>query len=146
MKRKHCPKCERRRSVSKFNRNKQKRDGLSSYCAECQRAYTREHFFGAYPDLKEMVDGMSDQDVWRLNRGGHDSHKIYEAYHAATEHDGQPTVVLAKTVKGYGMGDSGEALNISHQQKKMDDETRFQTASVLQTRPYLCHCSGRYCG
>jgi pyruvate dehydrogenase E1 component len=86
-------------------------------------AYTREHFFGAYPELKEMVAGMSDQDVWRLNRGGHDSHKIYEAYHAATEHSGQPTVVLAKTVKGYGMGDSGEALNISHQQKKMDDES-----------------------
>ena len=86
-------------------------------------AYTREHFFGAYPELKEMVDGLSDQDVWRLNRGGHDTHKIYEAYHAATEHDGQPTVVLAKTVKGYGMGNSGEALNISHQQKKMDDES-----------------------
>ena len=86
-------------------------------------AYTREHFFGAYPELKEMVAGLSDQDVWRLNRGGHDSHKIYEAYHAATEHTDQPTVVLAKTVKGYGMGDSGEALNISHQQKKMDDES-----------------------
>ncbi len=86
-------------------------------------AYTREHFFGENPELKEMVADLSDQDVWRLNRGGHDSHKIYEAYHAATEHAGQPTVVLAKTVKGYGMGDSGEALNISHQQKKMDDES-----------------------
>ena len=84
-------------------------------------AYTREHFFGAYPELKEMVANMSDEDVWRLNRGGHDSHKIYAAYAAATQHTGQPTVVLAKTVKGYGMGDSGEALNISHQQKKMDE-------------------------
>lgn len=86
-------------------------------------AYTREHFFGAYPELKEMVANMSDEDVWRLNRGGHDSHKIYAAYHAAARHTGQPTVVLAKTVKGYGMGDSGEALNISHQQKKMDEKS-----------------------
>ena len=86
-------------------------------------AYTREHFFGAYPELKEMVSNMSDEDIWRLNRGGHDSHKIYAAYMAATQHAGQPSVVLAKTVKGYGMGDSGEALNISHQQKKMDDES-----------------------
>jgi pyruvate dehydrogenase E1 component len=86
-------------------------------------AYTREHFFGAYPELEAMVASMPDEDVWRLNRGGHDSHKIYAAYHAATQHTGQPTVILAKTVKGYGMGDSGEALNISHQQKKMDDES-----------------------
>jgi len=86
-------------------------------------AYTREHFFGAYPELLEMVSNMSDEDVWRLNRGGHDSHKIYAAYHAATQHTGQPSVVLAKTVKGYGMGDAGEALNISHQQKKMDEES-----------------------
>ena len=86
-------------------------------------AYTREHFFGAYPELLDMVSNMSDEDVWRLNRGGHDSHKIYAAYHAATQHTGQPSVVLAKTVKGYGMGDAGEALNISHQQKKMDEES-----------------------
>ncbi len=86
-------------------------------------AYTREHFFGAYPELKEMVSNMSDEDIWRLNRGGHDSHKIYAAYMAASRHTGQPSVVLAKTVKGYGMGDSGEALNISHQQKKMGEES-----------------------
>ncbi len=86
-------------------------------------AYTREHFFGAYPELEEMVANLTDEDVWRLNRGGHDSHKIYAAYAAATQHTGQPTVVLAKTVKGYGMGESGEALNISHQQKKMDEES-----------------------
>jgi pyruvate dehydrogenase E1 component len=86
-------------------------------------AYTREHFFGAYPELEALVANMSDEDIWRLNRGGHDSHKIYAAYAAATQHSGQPTVVLAKTVKGYGMGDAGEALNISHQQKKMDDES-----------------------
>jgi pyruvate dehydrogenase E1 component len=84
-------------------------------------AYTREHFFGKYPELKEMVANMSDDDIWRLNRGGHDPHKVYNAYRAAVEHKGQPTVILAKTVKGYGMGSAGEGLNITHQQKKLDD-------------------------
>ncbi len=83
-------------------------------------AYTREHFFGKYPELREMVAAMSDQDIWRLNRGGHDPHKVYAAYAAATSHKGQPSVVLAKTVKGYGMGDAGEGQNITHQQKSMD--------------------------
>jgi pyruvate dehydrogenase E1 component len=83
-------------------------------------AYTREHFFGKYPELKEMVAAMSDQDIWRLNRGGHDPHKVYAAYHAAVNHKGQPTVILAKTVKGYGMGNAGEGQNITHQQKSMD--------------------------
>ncbi|HYG33130.1 MAG TPA: pyruvate dehydrogenase (acetyl-transferring), homodimeric type, partial [Methylophilaceae bacterium] len=83
-------------------------------------AYTREHFFGKYPELKDMVAAMSDQDIWRLNRGGHDPHKVYAAYAAATRHKGQPTVILAKTVKGYGMGDAGEGQNITHQQKSMD--------------------------
>ena len=82
-------------------------------------AYTREHFFGKYPELKEMVAAMSDADIWRLNRGGHDPHKVYAAYAAAMKHEGQPTVILAKTIKGYGMGASGEALNPTHQTKKM---------------------------
>jgi pyruvate dehydrogenase E1 component len=85
-------------------------------------AYTREHFFGKYPELKEMVANMSDDDIWRLNRGGHDGRKVYNAYLAATQHKGQPTVILAKTVKGYGMGRAGEGMNITHQQKKIDDE------------------------
>jgi pyruvate dehydrogenase E1 component len=85
-------------------------------------AYTREHFFGKYPELREMVANLSDDDIWRLNRGGHDPHKVYNAYRAAVEHKGQPTVILAKTVKGYGMGRAGEGLNITHQQKKLDDE------------------------
>ena len=85
-------------------------------------AYTREHFFGKYPELKEMVATMTDQDIWRLNRGGHDPHKVYAAYAAAVAHQGQPTVILAKTVKGYGMGEAGEAMNITHQQKKMNIE------------------------
>lgn len=86
-------------------------------------AYTREHFFGKYPELKEMVSAMSDNDIWRLNRGGHDPHKVYAAYAAATSHKGQPSVILAKTVKGYGMGDAGEGQNITHQQKSMDIES-----------------------
>ncbi len=82
-------------------------------------AFVRKHFFGKYPELLEMVANMSDDDIWRLNRGGHDPHKVYAAYAAATKHAGQPTVILAKTVKGYGMGESGEGQNITHQQKKM---------------------------
>ncbi len=82
-------------------------------------AYVRKHFFGKYPELLEMVATMSDDDIWRLNRGGHDPHKIYAAYAAAMKHTGQPTVILAKTIKGYGMGEAGEAQNITHQQKKM---------------------------
>ena len=91
-------------------------------------SYTRAHFFGKYPELLEMVSNMSDEDIWRLNRGGHDPHKIYAAYHSAVSHTGQPTVILAKTVKGYGMGGSGEAINITHSQKKMkmDDLKSFR--------------------
>ena len=86
-------------------------------------AFTREEFFGKYPELKERVAAMSDQDIWRLNRGGHDPHKVYAAYAAAVAHKGQPSIVLAKTVKGYGMGDAGEGQNITHQQKSMDIES-----------------------
>ncbi len=85
-------------------------------------AFVREHFFGAYDQLKSMVSNMSDEDIWRLNRGGHDPHKIYAAYAAASKHKGQPTVILAKTVKGYGMGAAGEGQMIAHQQKKMDGD------------------------
>jgi len=85
-------------------------------------AYVREHFFGEYPELKELVSNMSDQDIWRLNRGGHDPHKVYAAYAEAVKHTGQPTVILAKTVKGYGMGEAGEGQNITHQQKKMGEQ------------------------
>jgi len=89
-------------------------------------AYVREHFFGKYPELKQMVANMSDEDIWRLNRGGHDPHKVYAAYAAAVKHKGQPTVILAKTVKGYGMGAVGEGKNIAHQQKKMPIEALKQ--------------------
>ncbi len=85
-------------------------------------AYTREKFFGKYAELKEMVANLTDEDIWRLNRGGHDPHKVYAAYAAAVKHTGQPTVILAKTVKGYGMGEAGEGQNITHQQKKIGED------------------------
>ena len=85
-------------------------------------AHTREHFFGKYPELKDMVADMSDEDIWRLNRGGHDPHKVYAAYAEAVEHKDRPTVILAKTVKGYGMGEAGEGQNITHSQKKMGEQ------------------------
>ncbi len=82
-------------------------------------AYVREHFFGARPELLEMVKDLSDEEIWKLNRGGHDPYKVYAAYHQAVNHKGQPTVILAKTIKGYGTG-SGEAKNIAHNVKKVD--------------------------
>ncbi|WP_114649970.1 pyruvate dehydrogenase (acetyl-transferring), homodimeric type [Pseudothauera hydrothermalis] len=84
-------------------------------------AYVREHFFNT-PELKALVADWTDDEIWQLNRGGHDIFKIFAAYKAATEHRGQPTVILAKTIKGFGMGQAGEAMNISHQQKKLDLE------------------------
>ena len=89
-------------------------------------AYTRKHFFGAYPELTEMVANMSDEDIWRLNRGGHDPYKIYAAYAEAMKNNGKPTVILAKTVKGYGMGEAGEGQNITHSQKKMGEKSLRQ--------------------
>lgn len=83
-------------------------------------AYTREHFFGKYPETKEMVANLSDEDIWRLNRGGHDPVKVYAAYNKAVNTKGRPQVILAKTVKGYGMGAAGEGKNVAHQVKKMD--------------------------
>lgn len=84
--------------------------------------FVREKFFGSSPELKKLVEHLSDDDIWRLNRGGHDSQKIFAAYSEAMAHRGRPTVVLAKTVKGYGMGAAGEGMNITHQQKKMTTE------------------------
>ncbi len=108
-------------------------------------AYVRERFFDT-PELRAMVADYSDDDIWNLNRGGHDPFKVYAAYHAAVHHEGQPTVILAKTVKGYGMGESGEAQNITHQQKKMSVEAirrfrdRFQIPipdDRLEEVPYI---------
>ncbi len=114
-------------------------------------AYVREHFFGKYPELLKMVSTWSDDDIWRLNRGGHDPHKVYAAYAAAVAHQGQPTVILAKTIKGYGMGEAGEAQNITHQQKKMGTTSikafrdRFKLPvkdEELEALPYLTFPEG----
>ena len=83
-------------------------------------SYVRENFFGKYPELLKLVSSYSDKDIWRLNRGGHDPHKVYAAYHKAMENVGSPTVIITKTIKGYGMGKSGESINTTHQQKKLD--------------------------
>ncbi len=108
-------------------------------------AYTREHFFGQHPDMLKLVENLSDDDIMRLNRGGHDPFKMYAAYHAAVHHKGEPTVILAKTVKGYGMGDAGEAENDTHSVKKLDLEElkyfrdRFNlplTDTELESVPY----------
>jgi pyruvate dehydrogenase E1 component len=97
-------------------------DGEYQACKAFGGKYTREQFFGKYPETAAMVANLSDDDIWRLNRGGHDPHKVYAAYHAATHTEGMPSVILAKTVKGYGMGAAGESMNIAHQAKKMTQE------------------------
>lgn len=108
-------------------------------------AYVREHFFNT-PELKELVADWTDEDIWQLNRGGHDIFKVFAAYHAAVHQKDQPTVILAKTIKGFGMGSAGEAMNISHQQKKMDRDSiaRFRdrfhlpvSDEDLEKLPYL---------
>jgi pyruvate dehydrogenase E1 component len=85
-------------------------------------SYTRRHFFGQYPELLELVNHLTDEQIHKLLRGGHDTRKVHAAYRAAMEHKGRPTVILAKTVKGYGLGEAGEGRNISHQQKKMNEK------------------------
>jgi pyruvate dehydrogenase E1 component len=85
-------------------------------------SYTRQHFFGKYPELLEMVNHLSDEQIRKLRRGGHDPQKVYAAYHAAVKHKGQPSVILAKTIKGYGLGEAGEGRNVTHQQKEMNEK------------------------
>ncbi len=98
------------------------RDGdYQKYVVE-DGAYVREHFFGARPELLELVEHLSDREVWKLRRGGHDPAKVHAAYRAAVAHEGQPTVILAKTIKGYGLGEAGEGRNVTHQQKKLNEQ------------------------
>jgi pyruvate dehydrogenase E1 component len=85
-------------------------------------SYIRKHFFGKYPELTEMVNHLTDDQLRRMSRGGHDPRKVYAAYHAAVRHQGQPTVILAKTIKGYGLGEAGEGRNVTHQQKKLNEK------------------------
>ncbi len=111
-------------------------------------AYVREHFFGSDPRLLQLVEPLSDEELRRLRLGGHDPRKVYAAYKAATEHKGQPTVILARTIKGYGLGEAGEGKNVTHQQKKLNEDelkefrTRFdiplsdeQVADITFYRP-----------
>ncbi len=109
-------------------------------------AYVRKHFFGKYPELLDMVSDMTDEDIWQLSRGGHDPRKIYAAYKRAVEHKGQPTIILAKTIKGYGMGEAGEGQNTTHQQKNLEVEhmkrfrDRFKiplTDEEVEGMPYI---------
>ena len=113
-------------------------------------AYVREYFFNT-PELKELVADWTDEEIWRLNRGGLDPFKVYAGYHAAANNRGQPTVILAKTIKGYGMGEAGEAQNITHQQKKMSIEAiramrdRFQIPAPddkIEQVPYVTFPAG----
>src|SRR5208337_3888935 len=109
-------------------------------------SYTRKHFFGKHPELLALVNHLTDEQIRKLLRGGHDTRKVYAAYQAAVSHAGQPTVILAKTIKGYGLGEAGEGRNISHQQKKMNEKelrefrTRFdipiRSEDVVETPFY----------
>ncbi|MEK7745939.1 MAG: pyruvate dehydrogenase (acetyl-transferring), homodimeric type, partial [Elusimicrobiota bacterium] len=94
---------------------------LQKYIVE-SGAYIREHFFGKNPKLLDLVSHLSDEEIRKLTRGGHDTQKVYSAYKAAVEHKGQPTVILVNTIKGYGLGEAGEGRNITHQQKKLNEE------------------------
>ncbi len=89
-------------------------------------SYIREHFFGKYPELLELVKTYSDEKLERMRRGGHDPEKVYAAFKAAADHKGQPSVILAKTIKGYGMGEAGEGKNIAHNQKKVNEQELIQ--------------------
>ena len=109
-------------------------------------AYVREHFFGRDPRTRKMVEHMTDDEIWNLKRGGHDYRKLYAAYKAATEHTGQPTVILAKTIKGWTLGSHFEGRNATHQMKKLtsDDLKAFRDRlyldipdSALEANPYL---------
>src|SRR3546814_15188783 len=97
-------------------------DGEYQNCKAFSGAYTREHFVGKYPETAALVANLSDADVWRLNRGGHDPNKVYAAYHEAVNTTGMTTVIPAKTVKRYGMGEDRESLHPTHDTNKMEDE------------------------
>ena len=100
-------------------------------------AYVRQHFFGKYPELLDLVSHLSDQEVFKLRRGGHDPVKVYNAYKAAVDTTGKPAVILAQTVKGYGLGEAGEGRNITHQQKKLNERELESFRSRFQCLPLL---------
>ena len=98
-------------------------------------AYVREKFFGKHPETSELVSSLSDKDIWRLNRGGHDPHKVFAAYDKAIKNEERPTVIIAKTIKGYGMGKTGESVNTTHQTKKLDVDDLMYYSCLLYTSP-----------
>jgi pyruvate dehydrogenase E1 component len=104
-------------------------DGQSQKYSISSGAYVREHFFGADPELKKMVDHLSDEQLRKLRLGGHDPKKVYNAFRAAVEHKGSPTVILARTIKGYGLGEGGEGRNVTHQQKKLNQDELLEFRS-----------------
>ncbi len=114
---------ERDKSGKLLQRMEEAVDGEYQSFRTKDGAFLREKFFGKYPELRELVADMTDDELWALRRGGHDSIKVYNAYRRAFDHKGQPTVILAKTIKGYGLGPSGgEGRNLAHQSKKLDEE------------------------
>lgn len=113
---------ERDKSGLLLKRMNEAIDGESQKYIVEDGAYIRQHFFGKYPELLELVKDLSDEQLEKMSRGGHDPEKVYAAYKAAVEHKGAPTVVLARTVKGYGLGEAGEGKNITHSQKKLNEE------------------------
>ena len=115
------PLFERDKEGALLERFEQVVDGEFQKYSVSSGAYIREHFFGKDPRLLALVKDMSDEQIRQLGRGGHDPRKVYAAYHAAVNHKGTPTVILAKTVKGYGLGEAGEGRNITHQQKKLNE-------------------------
>lgn len=104
-------------------------DGQYQKYTNMPGAYIREHFFGKYPDVAALVANYSDEKLEKLNRGGHDPEKVYAAYKAAIDHRGQPTVILAKTIKGYGLGEAGEGKNVAHNQKKLNEQELLEFRS-----------------
>ena len=109
-------------------------DGEYQNYASRGGAYTREHFFGKSPQLLKMVEHLSDDDIMALNRGGHDPFKVYAAYAEAVKPNGKPTVILAKTIKGYAFGASAEAQNATHSVKKLDIESLKNSETVLASQ------------
>ena len=109
-------------------------------------AYAREHFFGSDPRLLQLVQPLSDEELRRLRLGGHDPRKVYAAYKAATEHKGAPTVILARTIKGYGLGEAGEGKNVTHQQKKLNEEELREFRSHVSWPTGRTVATSRSCG
>jgi pyruvate dehydrogenase E1 component len=118
-------------------------DGQYQKYAVSPGEYIRKDFFGKDPRLLDMVANYSDEQLEKLNRGGHDPAKVYAAYKAAVEHQGSPTVIVAQTIKGYGLGEAGEGRNITHQQKKLNEQELLSSVHDLASRFLMPRCRRR---